>query len=460
MPRRECYNANMKYRERKIQLAVLAGTMLVSLAAVGEFRVEGGKIVVDSPFDLEIGSAEYAKALGDGVKSHASVRKDSKTGAMATNWYHSAKARLAQPYFGAKEAWLSFDDEGKTLSNLHLSIGDEKKGFDGRRLTFDDCRKKFDEVATDMSIRFGEGIDVDDDATEADALESLAAIPKGCPASGAFATSFRYAKASITNKYGDVEYSLTAMIHHDKTYSVNLSVGRPFRLPESLSVSRDDGYIPVYTNKSHSSAFLLRTPEQEKAHKEAGALRAMIKRLFDVDLDAPSITNDTSAALMTLTNSPARPEWLPLARPFAGCTEQKADRGVRILFIPVVNFGIRHAFDGDVGEEELKAESQRILDELERELGAKIPTCEKPAKETKDGEIAGATPPAFGDFKAMITSRSGTYFKGGIGDISVSIKYAVPSYVKRDGKYEVARRGAVVMEIMQSQIVDGPKKGK
>ena len=83
----------MKNRECKIRLAVLAGTMLVSLAAVGEFRVEGGKIVVDSPFDLEIGSAEYAKALGDGVKSHADVRKDSKTGAMATNWYHSAKAR-------------------------------------------------------------------------------------------------------------------------------------------------------------------------------------------------------------------------------------------------------------------------------------------------------------------------------------------------------------------------------
>ena len=449
----------MKNRECKIRLAVLAGTMLVSLAAVGEFRVEGGKIVVDSPFDLEIGSAEYAKALGDGVKSHADVRKDSKTGAMATNWYHSAKARFAQPYFGVKEAWLSFNDERKTLSNVHLSIGADKRGFGGK-LTFNDCCKKFDEIAADMSIRLGEEIDVDDDATEADALESIAAFPKDCAASGVFAASFRYVKASITNKYGEVEYRLTAMIHNNKTYSVNLSVGRPYRLPESMNVSRDDGYIPVYTNKAPSSAFLLRTPVQEKAHKEAGALRATIKRIFGVDLDAPSVTNDTSAALMSLTNSPAQPEWLPLARPFAGCTEQKADRGVRILFVPVVNFGIRHAFDGDVGEEELKAESQRILDELERELGAKISACEKPAKETKDGESADATPPAFGDFKAMITSKSGAYFRGGIGDISVSIKYAVPSYVKRDGKYEVALRGAVVMEIMQSQIVAGPKKGK
>ena len=446
-------------RECKIKLAALAGAMLVALAVAGEFSVEDGKIVVASPFDLEIGSAEYAKALGDGVKSHADVRKDSKTGAMATNWYHSAKARFAQPYFGVKEAWLSFNDEGKTLSNVHLSIGDAKKGFGGK-LTFNDCCKKFGEVAADMAKRLGVEIDVDDDATEADALESIAALPKDCPAPSAFAASFRYAKASITNRYGDVEYNLTAMIHHDKTYSVNLSVGRPYRLSESMNVSRDDGYIPVYTNKSPSSAFLLRTPEQEKAHKEAGALRATIKRIFGVDLDAPSITNDTSAALMTLTNSPAQPEWFPLARPFAGCTEQKAGRGVRILFIPMVNFGIRHVFDGDVGEEELKAESQRILNELERELGAKIPASEKPVKESRDDESADATPPAFGDFKAMIASKSGAYFKGGIGDISVSIKYAVPSYVKRDGKYEVARRAAVVMEIMQSQIVAEAKKGK
>ena len=449
----------MKNRECKILLVALAGAMLVGLAAAGEFSVEDGKIVVASPFDLEIGSAEYAKALGDCVKSHADVRKDHKTGALTTNWYHSAEARFTQPYFGVKNVWLSFKDEGKTLSHAHLSIGDDKRGFGGK-LTFGDCCKIFDEVAADMSTRFGEEMDADDDATEEDAMERIAACAKDCAASGAFATSFRYAKASTTNRYGDVEYHLAAMVHNDKTYSVNLSVERPYLLPETMDISRDDGYIPVYTNKSPSTAFLMRTPEQEKAHKEADALRATIKRLFDVDLDAPSVTYDTSAALITLTNSPAQPEWLPLARPFAGCTERKADRGVRVLFVPVANFGIRHAFDGDVGEEELKAESQRILDELERELGAKIPACEKSAKESNDGESADATPPAVGDFKAMITSKPGAYFRGAIGDISVSIKYAVPSYVKRDGKYEVALRGAVVMEIMQSQIVAETKKGK
>jgi hypothetical protein len=73
-------------RESKILLAALAGAMLVTLAVAGEFSVEDGKIVVASPFDLEIGSSEYARALGDCVKSHADVRKNPRTGIMATNW--------------------------------------------------------------------------------------------------------------------------------------------------------------------------------------------------------------------------------------------------------------------------------------------------------------------------------------------------------------------------------------
>ena len=76
--------------------------------------------------------------------------------------------------------------------------------------------------------------------------------------------------------------------------------------------SRDDGHIPVYTNKPHAVDLSLRTPEQEKAHREADALRATIKRVFGVDLDAPSSTNDMSAALLTLTNTPAKAEWFSI----------------------------------------------------------------------------------------------------------------------------------------------------
>lgn len=435
-------------------LASLAVTACACVDAAGEFRVEDGKIVVDSPFDLEIGSPEYAKSLGKGVQSHKDIRKDPKTGATKTNWYHSAEARFAQPYFGVTKGWLSFNEEGKALSHVSLSIEDDKKG-PGGKLTFDDCCRKFDEVVADMSKRLGEDMEANDDATEEDALERLAECAERCADSAGYATSFRFANADATNRFGDVEYRLMGLIHNDKTYSLEFSMERPFRHESFSAAPCDDGHIPVYTNKPHSVDFSLRTPEQDKAHKEADALRATIKRLFDVDLDAPSVTNDTAAALASLTNAPATPEWFPLKRPFAGCTERKRDQGVRLLFIPVVNFGIRHAFDGDVGEDELKAEAQRILAELERELGVKIPALEKPEKKVEEAEPADATPPALGDWKAMMTPKSGEYFNGGIGDIVVSVKYAVPSYVKRGGKYEVALRGAVVVEIMQSQIVAG-----
>ena len=424
----------------------------------GEDRIENGKIVVDSPFDLEIGSAEYSKVLGKAIKSHKDVRKDPKTGATTTNWYHFAEARFSQPYFGAERAWLSFDGEDKKLSNVHLSVGENKKGFGGK-LTFTDCCKKFDEIAADMSKRLGEEFG-DEEATEEEVLENLAICTKDSPGSHGHAVSFRSAVATVARKYGDVEYHLSAMIHGDKTYSVSLSFARPFRQRLAFAEVCDerDKRIPVYTNKPHSVDFSLRTPEQEKAHREADALRATIKRLFDVDLDAPSETNDTSAALMALTNSPARPEWFPLARPFAGCTERKVDRGLRLMFIPMVNFGIRHPFDGDVGEEELKAESQRILEALERELGAKIPAFERSEKKSEIVEPPDSAPPALGDLRAMLRSNDGVFFMGGIGDICITVKYAVPSYVKRGGQYCIAQRGAVVVEIMQSQIVAGTRK--
>ena len=442
----------------KLLPTALVGTMFIGLAAAAEFRIEDGKIVVDSPFDLEIGSAEYSKALGKAIKSHKDVRKDPKTGATTTNWYHFAEARFSQPYFGAERASLAFGGEDKKLSQVIFSVGEDKKGFSGK-LTFTDCSKKFDEIAADMSKRLGEEFG-GEEATEEEALERIAECAKDSSGSCWYAASFRTAVATVARKHGDAEYRLSAMIHSDKTYSVNMSFGRPYRHGSDYAGSDDerDRRIPVYTNNPHSVDFSLRTPEQETAHREADALRATIKRLFDVDLDAPSETNDTSAALMSLTNSPARPEWFPLARPFAGCTERKADRGVRFAMIPVVNFGFRHPFDGDVSEEELKAESQRILDALERELGAKIPAYERPEKKPEKVEPPDSAPPALGDFRAMLRSNVGDFFIGGIGDICMTVKYAVPSYVKRGGRYCVAQRGAIVVEVVQSQIMAGTRK--
>ena len=126
----------MKKLSREILSACIVGALCACVAKGDGFRIEDGKVVVDSPFDLEIGSPEYAKALGNGVKSHKDVRKDPKTGETVTNWYHSGEAHFAQPYFGAKNAWLSFSGEDKALSRAGLSIGKDGKGFGGA-LAFD-----------------------------------------------------------------------------------------------------------------------------------------------------------------------------------------------------------------------------------------------------------------------------------------------------------------------------------
>lgn len=450
----------MKKFRREILSACIVGALCACVAKGDGFRIEDGKIVVDSPFDLEIGSPEYAKALGSAVKSHKDVRKDPKTGETVTNWYHSGEARFAQPYFGARNAWLSFKGEDKTLSSVHhFSSGKDGKSYVGV-LTFDECRKMFDEIAADMSRRLGEEIDTNDDTTEEEARESIEEFVAREKAGSSVSFGFWNARVTVTNRFGDVEYLLSAMMHENKKCWISLEIGRTRHFTvSSASSSRDDGRIPVYTNKPHAVDLSLRTPEQEKAHREADALRATIRRVFGVDLDAPSSTNDMSAALLTLTNTPAKAEWFPLERPFAGCTERRADMGVRMLLIPMATFAIRHAFDGHVGEEELKAESQKILDALESEFGDKIPEYEVDAKIAEENDPQDAEPPAFGDLRAMFRlGRTGDFFKGGVGDISIWIKYAQPSYVKRSGKYEVALRGAVVVEIVQSPILAQTKK--
>ena len=442
-------------------VAGLAGALCACQARADGFRVEDGKIVVDSPFALEIGSPEYAKALGNAVKSHADVRRDASSGAAVTNWYHGGEARLSQPYFGARKAWLSFAGDDKALSSVSLSIGKDEKGFIGT-LTFGDCSRMYDEIAADMSKRLGEEIDTNNDKTEEEAREIIEECVKQEKYGSSFSTSFRSAMVSTTSKYGEVVYGLTAWMHENKKCWVSLSIYcfRDFSVPYASS-SREDGRIPVYTNSPHAVDLSLRTPEQEKAHKEADALRATIKRVFGVDLDAPSVTNDMSASLLTQTNRSAKAEWYPLERPFAGCTERRVDQGCRMMFIPMTSFAIRHVFDCHVGKDELNAEAQKILEALEREFGEKIPAYYVAAKDAESGEPPDSEPPAFGDTRAMLQlGHAVHFFTGGVGDISIGIKYASPSYVKRSGKYEVALRGAVVVEIVQSPILAQAKRRK
>ena len=67
------------------------------VSAPPAYRIENQKIVLDSPFVLEIGSTEYAKAFGDLIETSARANYDPKTKKTTTNFYHHAGAWLATP---------------------------------------------------------------------------------------------------------------------------------------------------------------------------------------------------------------------------------------------------------------------------------------------------------------------------------------------------------------------------
>ena len=49
---------------------------------------------------------------------------------------------------------------------------------------------------------------------------------------------------------------------------------------------------------------------------------------------------------------------------------------------------------------------------------------------------------------------------GQVGDLAIEIGYAEPLYAKRGGKYEIACKGAVVVNIVQSPVVTTAKAKK
>ena len=133
--------------------AGLAAT--VSLGCLGPSRciVEDGQIVVDSPFDLEIGSAEYAKALVSLSRPVARVVHDSRTKTATTNWHCHAEARLKTPYFGCDRLTLTFTDEEKTLEHFRLIIGQASSA--DKRMSYAECRETMGKIVADMEGSLG-----------------------------------------------------------------------------------------------------------------------------------------------------------------------------------------------------------------------------------------------------------------------------------------------------------------
>jgi hypothetical protein len=116
-------------------------------------RMEDGELVVDSPFDLCIGSSEAAKLLG--AKLHSSTYD-------GTNRQYFASARISKPYFGCQTLSLNFYGEEKSLGSIHLN---------NRKLPLDDCRKTVLDMADDIGKRFGVQMETMLDITDEEALK-------------------------------------------------------------------------------------------------------------------------------------------------------------------------------------------------------------------------------------------------------------------------------------------------
>ena len=109
-----------------------------------KLREKDGEFEIDSPFELRIGSTEYARQLGDAVKPGPSGSADETS---------FGDVRLSRPYFGIERAGLTFRGEERRLSRVTLVRG-TFFGTD-EELTLVDSRDIAVAIAADMGKRFG-----------------------------------------------------------------------------------------------------------------------------------------------------------------------------------------------------------------------------------------------------------------------------------------------------------------
>ena len=450
-------------------LIVVAGLafglpLLGAVEEAGGLRIEHGRAVLDSPFALEIGSTEYAKVLGERVRTSAHANYDPQTKKTTTNFYHQAEVDLSKPYFGFTRLSLNFKGEEKYLECCSFSMSGRRPSDKRKKMSYAECREMVDKIAADLEKQRGIVMRCTSDHTEEEAKQDVQRRQdenrqKKRNLYG-FSLSFVHYNGERQGKTRKIEYLLSGMLSDKGEYSVSFSYRAPF---EFMSSYKPGDRIPVYTNEmfSTTSRGLVPTAEQKKAHEEAKRLRGTINRLFGIDLDKPSETNELSSAIWR-TNGQDKVvrEWSSMPTPFEGMTERKVNQSVMFLAIPFGTFALRRPYPADATAEEMKEQAKRFLVRLEREYGEKIPEAD-----TKDGvemlaKRFGEGVPTFGDTKALLGLDKKTYFMGKVGDLGVEIAYCEPRYAKRGGTYEIVCRGAVVVNIVQSPVLTTGKQKK
>ena len=114
-------------------MLICAVSLGISLCAgVSASAADEPAFTVDSPFDLTLGSTNYAVRLGKSVRSNTSAWYDPETKVTTTNWSAYGSVRLSAPYHGVKFVSLDFKGEERRLDSYSFSIGGKKRGIGGR----------------------------------------------------------------------------------------------------------------------------------------------------------------------------------------------------------------------------------------------------------------------------------------------------------------------------------------
>lgn len=397
--------------------------------------------VIDSPFDLTLGSTNYAARLGKAVHSRASAWYDPDTKVTTTNWSVYASVRFAKPYHGARHATMQFKGEERVLDSYSFDIGENKYGGGGK-LTVEEARKIMQEVAADITKRFGVKMRLsrfdEGDLSDAEIDKRIEEMTKRYSHKRqTVAMSFSSLNGNGEREGVGVGYGVTGMVDRKKKCSVCVRVYTSWR-PRMNDAGKliTGASIPGFVSEV----------EQKKAHEEAKGLREALGKLFGIDFDpvkgdARDIGKNAS-------------EWVAMETTVAGLDECKPNRGMTTFFqIPLVNYWARRAYPGDVEEPELKRQAKEILECVEAAYGAKIPAVGAKERQTAIDEIFGKGVPTFGDSRALLGLDKTQAFVGKVGDLAVEIAYALPYYEKKGDGYRLVRRGAVLLSIFQSPII-------
>ena len=415
-----------------------AAVLLAAAAGFAEdkpYHLESGKLVLESPFELEIGSTEYATVLSNRLVSDSTAWYDPETKSATTNWSWYANARLAKPYFGMKNVSLQFKEESRLLDSYSLFSDHHRP-----KMTLEECRKARDEIAADLKTRLGVEMEVKSDRGKTDAeIDAWIAEQKTDQKDRhVYVTTFVNYSGFRDGADGlVVGYDLSGSVDAKRRCEISLHAYTS-RWPKSrrkpVDVTRD----------------LVSEAERTKAHAAAEQFRKMLKDTFDVDFDTAEGKEKIDFAH----------EWTKRTEAFAGLDEQKLSGRTSFFGIPICVFALRHAYDGAVSEEELAALAAQVQAKLQETYGGPIPEADAEEGLKSLDAVLGVGVPAFGDTRASFQLDHKRHFFGRIGDIVVEVASAVPQYVRKGEDYEIAVRGGLTVTVTQSPIVayDGEKK--